>query len=443
MLLFYLISLLVPVNMFIISSVIRSSSNINQRSSSRCNGIKRMFYCYHNEHWQQQGRHMIRRYAHNENDDDIYLKEVLEHTNSEGISKPASPPISWYPGHIAKAERELADYLKKVDVVIEVRDARIPLATTHPSVPEWVGNRPLIVAVARLDQVSSTALSQWKRYYFNNPAHKGRPDTKVFFIDGKIGTGVLALKKEALKAGDEINERRKRKGIEPRAVRAAVIGFPNVGKSALINRLLGKKMAKSRNMPGVTRSLQWVRLGGSEASQEGGIEMLDSPGIIPARQLDQEGALKLAICNDIGEASYDRVVVAAAMCDLLNNLHKQHKNYVGMKKIIERYDMPFNEMTGEEIVFEVARKNYQGNSISASDKLLGDFRKGFLGYGSLEAPKTNKTINNNDNNNNNNNNNDYDQIKQNRYNDDFNTDTYLPKPQNQNLDIGKGSYDGW
>lgn len=283
-------------------------------------------------------------YAHNE--DEIYLKEVLDHKNSDGISKPSSPPISWYPGHIAKAERELADYLKKVDVVIEVRDARIPFATTHPSVPEWVGNRPLIVAVARLDQVSSTALSQWKRYYFNSPAHKERPDTKVFFIDGKIGTGVLALKKEALKAGEEINERRKRKGIEPRAVRAAVIGFPNVGKSALINRLLGKKMAKSRNMPGVTRSLQWVRLGGSEASQEGGIEMLDSPGIIPARQLDQDGALKLAICNDIGEASYDRVVVAAAMCDLLNNLHKQHKNYVGMNKILERYELPFNEMTG-------------------------------------------------------------------------------------------------
>ena len=431
--------------MFIISSSSSSIKSSISSSSSIKSSIKRIIHSNYNKQYQYH------RYSHSSSsssssrsssdNDDVYLKEVLDHNNSDGISKPASPPISWYPGHIAKAERELSEYLKKVDVVIEVRDARIPFATTHPSVPEWVGNRPLIIAVARLDQVSSTALSQWKRYYFNNPAHKGRPDTKVFFIDGKIGTGVLALKKEALKAGDEINEKRKRKGIEPRAVRAAVIGFPNVGKSALINRLLGKKMAKSRNMPGVTRSLQWVRLGGSEASQEGGIEMLDSPGIIPARQLDQEGALKLAICNDIGEASYDRVVVAAAMCDLLNNLHKQHKNYVGMNKIIERYDMPFNEMTGEEIVFEVARKKYQGNSISAADKLLGDFRKGFLGYGSLEAPKSNNIISDKRNNDNNDNN---DNINTRYSNDAMNAaDTYTPKPQQTNLDIGKGSYDGW
>ena len=84
-------------------------------------------------------------------------------------------------------------------------------------------------------------------------------------------------------------------------------------------------MAKSRNLPGVTKSLQWVRIGGRELEglQENALELLDSPGIIPARQLDQEGALKLAICNDIGEASYDRVVVAAALCDRVNELHRR------------------------------------------------------------------------------------------------------------------------
>ena len=93
----------------------------------------------------------------------------------------------------------------------------------------------------------------------------------------------------------------------------------------MINRLLGRKMAKSRNLPGVTKSLQWVRIGGRELEglQENALELLDSPGIIPARQLDQEGALKLAICNDIGEASYDRVVVAAALCDRVNDLHRR------------------------------------------------------------------------------------------------------------------------
>jgi len=307
-------------------------------------------------------------------------------SNMDG-SKPGSPPISWYPGHIAKAERELADYLKKVDVVIEVRDARIPLSTTHPMVPEWVGNRPLIVAIARLDQISSVALKEWKEHYAMHPAHPERPDAKVYFIDGKKGAGVLTLRKQALKAGEAVNERRAKRGIQPRAVRAAVIGFPNVGKSALINRLLGKTMAKSRNLPGVTKSLQWVRIGGSEAKDAyDSIELLDSPGIIPARQFDQQGALKLAICNDIGEASYDRVVVAAAMCDELIRLNKANKGYVNMKKMEERYELPFESHTGEELVYLIAQKFYQGNSISAADKLLGDFRKGLLGFGSLEAP---------------------------------------------------------
>ena len=306
------------------------------------------------------------------------------------------PTISWYPGHIAKAERELADYLKKVDVVIEVRDARIPLATTHPLVPTWVGNKPLIVAIARPDQISKQALVDWREYYALNPAHAGRPDVKVYFVDGKMGAGVMTLRKQALKVGEAINEKRIRRGIQPRAVRAAVIGYPNVGKSALINRLLGRKMAKSRNLPGVTRQLMWVRIGGLEGSQENTIELLDSPGIIPAQQINQLNAIKLAICNDIGEASYDRVVVAAHMCDLVNELARKRGRYVNMRKINERYNFKFNDMTGEEIVYEVAESMYQGNSISAADKLLGDFRRGYFGYGSLEFPTITAAMKNGD-----------------------------------------------
>jgi len=296
-----------------------------------------------------------------------------------------NPPISWYPGHIAKAERELAEYIKKVDVVIEVRDARIPFATTHPMVPSWIKNKPLIVAIARLDQVSEQALAAWKEYYAMNPVHPERPDAKVYFIDGKLGTGVLALKREALKAGAAINIKRDRRGIEPRAVRAAVIGFPNVGKSALINRLLGRKMATSRNLPGVTRSLRWVRLGGDAGASSSTLELLDSPGIIPAKQFDQKGAYLLAMCNDIGEASYDRVVVAAALCDQINMIYKKHPDHVDMAHIKDRYKIDFDQMSGDEIIYKVADIVYQGNQISAADKILGDFRKGLLGFCSLEA----------------------------------------------------------
>jgi ribosome biogenesis GTPase A len=111
-------------------------------------------------------------------------------------------------------------------------------------------------------------------------------------------------------------------------------------------------MAKSRNLPGVTRQLMWVRLGKLAADeQESAIEMLDSPGIIPANHVDQNGAIRLAICNDIGEASYDRVVVAQALCDRINYVNKQYAGYLDMPKIVDRYKIPgFASMNGEEIV---------------------------------------------------------------------------------------------
>ena len=305
--------------------------------------------------------------------------------------------IQRYPGHIAKAEKELTEYLKKVDVVIEVRDARIPLATSHPMVPTWIGDsKPLIVAISRVDQISPRALEEWKRHFFYNPpylnlnkndAHDGsnrrKENTKVFFIDGKTGAGTFPLRKQALLAGVDLNLKRERKGISPRPVRAAIIGYPNVGKSALINRLLNRKLAKSYNKPGVTRQLQWVRLNQDTADQDHrGIDLLDSPGIIPARQVSQFEAVKLAICNDIGEASYDRVAVATVMLEIIRDLHP---GYVNKKAINERYSIDLSSMTGETIIYKIADDMYHGNLISAADKLLGDYRRGFFGKTSLEC----------------------------------------------------------
>lgn len=254
-------------------------------------------------------------------------------------------------------------------------------------VPQWVGNRPLIVAMVRIDQVSKSALRDWKKYYENAPLHPSRPDVPVFFVDGKVGTGVFAVKRMALKFSESVNLKRKKLGIEPRAVRAAIIGFPNVGKSALINKLLGRKLAKSMNMPGVTRSMQWIRLGKSDDdNRENELELLDSPGIIPAKHLEQESALRLAICNDIGEASYDRVIAAAAMCDRINAVYRDNNSYINMTKIKQRYHLEFDTMCGEDIVVTLADKTCQGNQISAADKLLSDFRSGGLGHVSLEQP---------------------------------------------------------
>lgn len=100
----------------------------------------------------------------------------------------------------------------------------------------------------------------------------------------------------------------------------------------------------------MTRSLQWVRIGGLEGHQADHIELLDSPGIIPAKQINQDAAMKLAICNDIGQASYDRVVVAAKMASHLNALHAERPLYLDMKAICLRYKFPFHELTGEALL---------------------------------------------------------------------------------------------
>ena len=130
------------------------------------------------------------------------------------------------------------------------------------------------------------------------------------FVDARQGRGVDELKRAIIRAGKKVNERRQRRGINPRPVRAAILGYPNVGKSALINRLVGRKKTKSENRPGVTRGFTWVRI-------DKQVQLLDSPGIIPAKQVEQCAAYHLAMCDDIGNAAYDTQGVAAALLERL------------------------------------------------------------------------------------------------------------------------------
>ena len=282
------------------------------------------------------------------------------------------PPIQWYPGHIAKAEKALKEQLKRVDVVLEVRDARIPLATHHPQVAEWMGSKARVLVLNRIDMILPQAQHLWIKWF---RAQGEEP----YFTNAQDGKGVAGVAQAALRAGVEINQRRRDRGMLPRAVRAVVIGFPNVGKSALINRLLKRRVVESAARPGVTRQLRWIRISDD-------LELLDAPGIIPAKLDNQTDALKLAVCDDIGDASYDNQRVAATLVDLINQMHLIAADLLPKNPLQTRYELDPTTLTGEEYLHSLAERRNQGDVERTARQLLTDFRKGLLGATLLELP---------------------------------------------------------
>lgn len=284
----------------------------------------------------------------------------------------STPEIQWYPGHIAKAERALADQLNRVDVVLEVRDARIPLATRYPSLDQWAGEKGRVLILNRVDMIMPEARARWEDWFKSE-------GVTPYFTNAQQGQGISAITKAAQAAGEAVNQRRISRGMRPRPIRAVVIGFPNVGKSALINRLLNRKAVASARRAGVTRQLQWVRVSGD-------LDLLDAPGVIPARLDDQQAALKLAICDDIGEAAYDTQRVAAAFIDLLKTLQEQHQVAAYSQALKNRYGIEPGPVTGESFVVLLAEKTFQQDAERAARRILDDFRTGNLGPLPLEWP---------------------------------------------------------
>ncbi len=281
--------------------------------------------------------------------------------------------IQWYPGHIAKAERELKEQLKRVDVVLEVRDARIPLSTHHPQTSQWVGSKARVLVLNRMDMITPAVRRLWTSWF------REQGETP-YFTDAQQGTGVREVAQAAQEAGVQMNQRRRDRGMQPRPVRAVVIGFPNVGKSALINRLLGRRVVESARRAGVTRQLRWVRISDQ-------IELLDAPGVIPAKLNNQQKALKLAICEDIGEASYDNQRVAAGLVELLKKLEDTaNPGLLPESPLKTRYTLDPTSFTGEDYLHSLAEHRHQGDVERTARQLLNDFRKGLLGTTPLELP---------------------------------------------------------
>ena len=282
--------------------------------------------------------------------------------------------IQWYPGHIAKAEKQLNHNLKKVDLVIEVRDARIPKSTSHPHLERWIKGKQHLLVMNRKDMICSEAIHVWDKWF------RERGETPLW-CNAKDGTGVKQLQDAAVQTGQTLNKRRQSRGMKIRPVRALTLGFPNVGKSALINRLVRKKVVSSARKAGVTRTLQWVRLGQD-------LDLLDAPGVLPPRFEDQEAALRLALCDDIGEAAYDVELVAISLLNMLHQLAKHKEAGINIDILEKRYGVEYGNKVfdANQWLSKAAERHTSGNNGRMAQRVLDDFRKSLLGQISLELP---------------------------------------------------------
>jgi ribosome biogenesis GTPase A len=194
--------------------------------------------------------------------------------------------IQWFPGHMAKARREVTEKLKLVDVIFELVDARVPYSSRNPMIDEIIQHKPRIVLLNKADMADKAVTDEWLRFY----REKG---ITALAINSQAGTGLKQIVQEAKVLLKDKFDRLKSKGVvKPRAIRAMIVGIPNAGKSTLINRLAGKNIAQTGNRPGVTKSQQWIKVGKE-------LELLDTPGILWPKFEDPEVGVKLAVTGAI------------------------------------------------------------------------------------------------------------------------------------------------
>jgi ribosome biogenesis GTPase A len=193
--------------------------------------------------------------------------------------------IQWFPGHMAKARREVTEKLKLVDIIFELVDARIPYSSRNPMIDEIIQHKPRLVLLNKADMADKDVTREWIAYF----ADKG---IKALAINSQAGEGMKNIVQASNEILKEKLDRLKAKGVNPRAIRAMIVGIPNAGKSTLINRLAKKNIAKTGNTPGVTKAQQWIKVGKE-------LELLDTPGILWPKFEDQEVGMKLAITGAI------------------------------------------------------------------------------------------------------------------------------------------------
>jgi len=220
--------------------------------------------------------------------------------------------INWYPGHMAKTRREIKEKIDLIDIIYEVIDARMPLSSKIVDIDDLVKNKPRILVVTKYDLCDTVETDKILDKY----KEKGYTVIPVDLMTGKNVNMIVSKSMELLK---DLNEKRKEKGLQKRSIRALIIGTPNVGKSTLINRLVGKKAVQVGDKPGVTKNLGWIRINND-------IDLLDSPGILWPKLENQYQAHILASLSSIKEEILNNQELAIFILEILSKLYPDRLN---------------------------------------------------------------------------------------------------------------------
>lgn len=277
--------------------------------------------------------------------------------------------VHWFPGHMAKAKKLLVENVKLVDVVIELRDARIPESSYNPLLQEIIGAKPRLVILTKSDLASPQLTNAWLTHL----RHSGVAEALALDLHS-ANIGRLLLPKLERIAAPHV-PRNKQNGAALRPVRTMVMGIPNVGKSSLINALAKRAAAKTGAMPGVTRAKQWIRV-------EEGIELLDTPGMLWPKLEDPEGARKLAATGAVGQGGFDQLELASWLLVYLAANHPE---------LLARYQITEFDLPGHELLSAVGRRRgciVSGGAVDmsrAAEVVLAEFRTGKMGPVTLDA----------------------------------------------------------
>ena len=282
----------------------------------------------------------------------------MSENNGMGFNKSV---INWYPGHMAKTKREISEKLDLIDVVFEVIDARIPYSSKNKDIDKMIKNKKRVLIMTKIDMCDIINTNKWIKYY----EEKGIKVIPVDLINKKNISEIFEVTEEVNK---ELNDKRKEKGLKERKVRILILGIPNVGKSTLINTLVGKKATNVGNRPGITRHLEWIRINKD-------IELLDTPGILWPKLDDDAIAHNLAAMTAIKEEILDTEDIAIYIINTMLKLYKDN--------IVNRYNLAsYNDVV--EVLDMIGKKigavrNNETDYEKVYSTILRDLREGYLG----------------------------------------------------------------